>query len=323
MLIIPLVVMKKVLVLLLCLAFVGCKDKKEEKTLHTRVFPSVSVPGMITDPLERLKYMTSHYWDAFFEGEGTSDADYILGVKNEEIEQKVSSFIYLLSGLSVPEAQKQIASFFSQIEKKQQQDTSSLQYLRMTEVVSRYLYDPNSPMRSEDLFLPFVEGMISSEFTQEQKLAGYKFEAQMCRLNPYGAVAANFNFTDINGKRHTLHNTLAEYTVLFFSNPGCYSCQSIIEEIQAFKPIDNLIADNKLAIINIYIDGDVEEWKSYAQNYPDNWINGYDHDQIINTDQLYYVRAIPSLYLLDKQKRVIFKDAPTQTVLNFLANNLN
>lgn len=315
--------MKKVLVLLLCLAIVGCKEKNKEEALQTRDFPTVSVPGVVTDPVERLKYMTSHYWDPFFAGTGTSNADYILGVKNEDVEQKVSSFIYLLSGLSVPEAQEKIAGLFSKIEKKQQEDTSSLQYLRMTEIVSRYLYDPNSPMRSEDLFLPFVEGMLSSEFTQEQRRAGYEFEAQMCKLNPYGSVAADFKFTDINGRGQSLHQIESDFTILFFSNPGCYSCQEIIGEIQAFKALDEMIANKKIAIVNIYIDTDVDEWKSYADNYPKNWINGYDHDQIINTDQLYYVRAIPSLYLLDKQKRVIFKDAPTPNVLNYIANNIN
>lgn len=315
--------MKKVLVLLLCLAIVGCKDKKTVEALQTRAFPDVTVPAVVTDPNQRLDYILTHYWDAFFAGEGTSNADYVLGVDNGTVEQKVSSFIYLLSGLPMKEAQKKVADFFTQIDNKQQKDTSSLQYLRMTEIVSRYLYDPNSPMRSEDLFLPFVEGMLSSSFTQEQRRAGYEFEAQMCRLNPYGTVAANFSFTDVAGKVHDLHQTKAEFIILFFSNPGCNSCLEIVNELLAFKPMNKLIEENKIAIINIYIDGDVDAWKAYAQAYPKNWINGYDHDQVINKEQLYYVRAIPSLYLLDGQKRVIYKDAPTQNVLNFIANNIN
>jgi hypothetical protein len=35
-------------------------------------------------------------------------------------------------------------------------------------------------------------------------------------------------------------------------------------------------------------------------------------------DQLYNVRAIPSLYLLDKDKAVIMKDAVTGNVIDFL-----
>ena len=43
--------------------------------------------------------------------------------------------------------------------------------------------------------------------------------------------------------------------------------------------------------------------------------NGYDPDYAIRTDRLYDVRAIPSLYLLDSEKTVLMKDAPTEKVL--------
>ena len=315
--------MKKVLVILLCFALVGCKNKSKESSVQTRAFPIVNVPGMITASEERLDYMISHYWDGFFAGNGTTNADYVLGVENGDVEQGVSNFIYLISQIPVPEAQTKVADLFSKIEKKQQEDSTSVQYLRMTEIVSRYLYNPNSPLRSEDLFLPFVEGMLASEFTQEEKRAGYEFEAQMCRLNPYGTEAADFYFFDSSGHKRSLHDIKAKFTVLFFSNPGCNACQEIITELQAFSPLDQLITKKQLAIVNIYIDSDEGAWNTYVENYPKNWINGHDRDQLINSDQLYYVRAIPSLYLLDEQKKVIYKDAPTANVLNFIANNIN
>ena len=54
--------------------------------------------------------------------------------------------------------------------------------------------------------------------------------------------------------------------------------------------------------------------------YPDEWYNGFDPDFVIRTDILYNVRASPSLYLLDKDKTVLMKDAVTDRVLNYLAN---
>ena len=52
--------------------------------------------------------------------------------------------------------------------------------------------------------------------------------------------------------------------------------------------------------------------------YPEEWLNGFDPDFVIRTDVLYNVRAIPSLYLLDKDKTVIMKDAVTERVLDFV-----
>ena len=48
--------------------------------------------------------------------------------------------------------------------------------------------------------------------------------------------------------------------------------------------------------------------------YPKEWLNGYDAAHILRQDQLYCIRAIPSLYLLDAEKRILLKDAPLDRV---------
>ena len=77
-------------------------------------------------------------------------------------------------------------------------------------------------------------------------------------------------------------------------------------------------ASGRLAVVNVYIDQELDKWREYAAGYPSGWISGYDHNYIIRTDQLYSVRAIPSLYLLDSSKNVILKDAPQDKVFDFL-----
>ena len=44
---------------------------------------------------------------------------------------------------------------------------------------------------------------------------------------------------------------------------------------------------------------------------------------MIRSDHLYDVRAIPSLYLLDSQKRVLMKDAPEDKVLEQIYRRLS
>jgi hypothetical protein len=53
--------------------------------------------------------------------------------------------------------------------------------------------------------------------------------------------------------------------------------------------------------------------------YPDNWYNGFDPDMVIRGESLYNVRAIPSLYLLDKDKIVLMKDAPENRLFDYLS----
>ena len=169
------------------LLFVSCGGGNVSEQAVTRSFPLPEAPGMITDMLERQEYLTAHYWDSFFEGEWPTDSAHVLGVPDREVEENISAFIMLLDGLPMDTARKDVAELFSKIEEKQAADTSSLVYLRMTELVSKYLYDPNSPLRSEDYYLPFVEGMAGSRFTDDARRAGYEFELEMCRLNPSAA----------------------------------------------------------------------------------------------------------------------------------------
>ena len=287
--------MKRILaVIAVVLLSVACGGTNERTEVKTRPFPLPEAPGMITDMLERQEYLTAHYWDSFFEGDWPTDSAYVLGVPDEEVEKNISAFIMLLDGLPMDTARENVARLFSKIEGKQAADTSSLVYLRMTELVSKYLYDPNSPLRSEDYYLPFVEGMAKSRFTDD--------------------------FRDLSGRSSTLYAVDADYTMLLFSNPGCNYCRSIIDEIGSRPYVDGLIADGSLAIVNIYIDGEVDKWREYAPIYPENWINAYDYAQSINNEGLYFVRAIPSIYLLDGEKRVIYKDAPLETVLAFFDN---
>ncbi len=301
----------------LLLSVLSCtqKGKNAGSTAVGADFPSISVPSLITSEEEQKNYMLNHCWDAFFAGKGQSDSLQILGVKRSEVMETAGYYIMLLHTLPVPEAQKHIKSIFSNIEKVQQRDTSSTFYLQITEIFGKYLYDPNSPFRSEDLYLPLVEGLVNSPFTAPDKLAGYRFELEKCLLNPYGAKVPDFRFKDISGNIRNLYGVNARYTLLFFSNPGCEACKEIIDQLGTRSYLDSMIADGEVAVVNIYIDEEVDKWKEYEHNYPRNWVCGYDWKGLIRQDDLYFVRAIPSLYLLDSQKRVIYKDAPVEFVL--------
>ena len=53
---------------------------------------------------------------------------------------------------------------------------------------------------------------------------------------------------------------------------------------------------------------------------PRGWIAGWNKQGDIRSRQLYEIRATPTLYLLDKRKKVILKDATLEQVLQSLGN---
>lgn len=283
-----------------------------------RPFPQVSIPSAYTDAEERIAYGIEHYWDGFFEGPGRTDSAHVLGVPKSEVEQALSNYIGVISQTPLERAREGMSDLFDRIAEKQLRDTSDRVYLAMTEMVARYLYDPNSPMRDEDLYLPFVQKMAESPLTREDMRTACRYEAQMCSMNPRGSVAPDFAITLRNGTKVRMHSVKAERTLLFFSNPGCHNCLEIIETLKSDPKVQWMTGEGRLAIVNVYIDEDLKAWRDYMPVYPKEWLNGYDAAHIIREDVLYCIRAIPSLYLLDADKRILLKDPPVERVIQAL-----
>lgn len=293
-------------------------ERKDEKS--TREFRMPVPPAMMQDRNEISEYMASHFWDSFMEpAQGyRCDSIYVSGVKNEDLEQYFANYIYFLNHVPFNSAVKALGHLADRLEQCEAADTSSNVFEAFKDLGEKYLFDPNSPLRNEDYFNPLAARLAESSHLTDVEKGRFARLAELTSLNRTGTVAADFRFSDAAGRIRTLHGIEAGHTLLFFSNPGCTSCMEIIESLKSLPEVSRKIDEGSLAVVNIYIDEDIEAWRNYMPIYPEEWYNGFDPDLIIRTDCLYSVRAIPSLYLLDKDKKVIMKDAVPEKVLKFI-----
>lgn len=75
-----------------------------------------------------------------------------------------------------------------------------------------------------------------------------------------------------------------------------------------------------LTILAVYPDKDLSSWETHKKEYPKNWIvSRYASEE--NMDS-YNLPAIPNLYLLDQSKRVLLKDAPIESIEEYLSNHI-
>ena len=303
---------------------VGCggRGNGKDTAFQPHAFPPMpEPPAVIVEPREKAEYVISNYWNKFLSQTYPCDSNVVNGVLADDVEKALGTFVtFLENACPIDFGRKAMAGFFDMVEKFQTADTSSNVFGFFEKMVPKYLYDPNSPVRNEDLYLPYVSRLAVSEYSDPDLKPSYSFETQMCSLNMIGSPAADFIFTDLAGKRHTLYGIKAETTLLFFTNPGCPACKEIIESLTSDGKIAALVASGRLAVVNVYIDDELDKWREYASVYPKNWYNGYDQSYIIRSDVTYNVRAIPSLYVLDSEKKVIMKDAPVENVLPYLDN---
>lgn len=273
---------------------------------------------MITDPAAAVEYCAANYWNEFLDPSKTypCDTNIVNGVASEDVETALGTFVTILEEQCSREfSAKAVRSLFDQVERFQAADTTSNVFAFFEKMVPYYLYDPNSPVRDEDLYYEYVTKLAGSAYSDQDLVWSYSHDAQMCLLNKVGTHAADFSFTALDGSRHTLYGVDAPLTLLFFSNPGCTACGEIIEQLCNDPLMAAMSSAGALAVVNIYIDNELDKWKEYASTYPEDWFTGYDHTHTIRNDITYNVRAIPSLYLLDADKTVLLKDATTERVI--------
>lgn len=304
------------LVILSC----GPRKKEARPAPVTRDFPMAEVPMMITQPDERAQWLCAHFWDRFTAPDSLyfSDSLTVNGVPKEALEQQIGLFATLLQQLPLADGAAAMTAFYKRLEAFQLAHPTGNVFTETVPLVSRYFYDPNSPVRSEDLYLPFVKELAASAIIDPAYKMGYEWDVKMCEMNRTGTPAADFVFIDTAGRRRTLYSVKAARTLLIFGNPDCHACKELLVEMESQAQIAELIGNGSLKVLDIYIDQDIPLWKEKMADYPASWINGYDPSFKIRSDVLYNVRALPSMYLLDADKTVLLKDATTDQILSAL-----
>ena len=87
--------------------------------------------------------------------------------------------------------------------------------------------------------------------------------------------------------------------------------------------INEFSKSNKLKILAVYPDEDLDAWKGHVSVMLKDWINSYDKSVSLKNDEIYDLKAIPTLYLLNKEKKVLLKDATFQQIENCLSQTTN
>lgn len=295
------------LVLTACKSGPAASQEQNGKQDTVKVFNLPDIPVVLNTVSQRADYMVKHYWDRF----DFTDTTYVSQI--DVAEQAWVDYCDLLEHVPLSDAQTAIKETIGRAGKNKKM----LDFF--AELADKYLYDPNSPMRNEELYIPVLEALTASPMLNETEKIRPQARLELAQKNRLGTKALNFTYTLDSGAKGTLYQFPAEYTLLFINNPDCHACSEMIEGLKSSPVINGFIADKKLKVLSLYPDEELDEWKKHRSDFAKEWTNGYDKELVIKNKNLYDLRAIPTLYLLDKNKTVLLKDATLQKVEQYLA----
>lgn len=274
---------------------------------------TMPVPPMtLTSDSARMEYVASHYWQSLDLRDTTWIAD------TTSLEAAFYGWAELLTHLPQHRAAELTGGFIARIAADTTAGQGMLQ--RMASVSEYYFAHPNSPFRNEKLYIPVLRALIAAPRLGEYEKIRPQYQLERALKNRPGTVAADFSYTTADGSKKRLSALSGEYTLLFFYNPDCHDCARVKEYIAASQVLIPLIASARVKVLAVYTDEDVKLWRERLPLMPQGWEVGYNTELL--AEQTYDLRAIPCLYLLGKQKRVILKDAPVEQIEVWFKQNI-
>lgn len=267
------------------------------------------IPVTHQDSLDNYNYYKSHYWD------GTSFMDeriirtpffikrletYYRDVMPKASDSIIPDVDYkLLLARSAPEMFKFLLNWFTD------------EYIN-----PKY-------MGQDAIFVHLFEKYHSkgiSNWLNEKQMEVISRRAYMLMANLLGDKAANLEMIDSTGKPTALYDVNATYTIVCFWDPNCGHCKEEVPRLDSIYRASWKNHDVKMyAVLTPDNNANVKtEWVNFikSHNLSPDWIHVYQTKEMEDADtkaqrpsfrQLFDVIMTPTLYLLDKDKRIIGK----------------
>jgi hypothetical protein len=302
---------KLLFMLFVAISIMGCKPdgKKAEQTKKPAIpvnFERVMPPSMLTTILERADFLVMHFWDKFdFKDTMYCHVPHIT-------EQAFADYINFFKFASYDKVCAGIKKLLDNAE------VDSTMYAYFCTKADFYLYNPNSPTRNDEYYIPFLEHMIQTPILSESFKIRPKMILEVAYRNRVGAKATDFEYTLPSGQTGNMYNIKAENLMLMFYNPDCIECRKTKDELNNSPVFTAATKSGKLKVLAVYPDENLTSWREHLKDFPSNWINSYDKTLKIKEEQIYDLKAIPTLILLDRDKNVILKDVSAETIHEYL-----
>ena len=279
-------------------------DRKLDATVaHDSVgqaeFPFPAIPDVLVEPADRRAYLLTHYWDVLEFG------DTVLVNDRNVAEQGFVNFIVLLSeggevdGLVHESLLNWCRGFVSFAHAR----------TVMMKLADNYLYNPNSPYYNEVLYGAYLQAMLEVLPADDAQRSALSFKLGLLERNRIGEQASDFTYYLPDGRRGSLYRMAAgsKWLVLVFYDPECGSCHEVLERMAADVTLAEAVGDGAVKVLAVYTEGNDEAWRGSLNGMPEGWTVVTDREQV-KEQALYDLKALPSIYLLDKTGKVILKD---------------
>ena len=279
-------------------------------TADPEVPPAPKASNGRPDSVWVFNYYKSHFWDDY----DFSDERF---VRSPVLQRKLDRYIKELTVQTTDSLVKEADYLVSKARAGKNKETISYTIWYITSQ-----YEQPKIMGTDGLFVHMFEkyyatGIMPVTDTSTIRRIGER----VATLKPtlVGKVLPTPSVSDTLRKPVVLNNIKADYTVVYFYDPHCGHCR---ESAPKLKKFSDDYKGKGVAVVAIAVEQSPEEWKKFIREFKlNNVTHGYDYSLRTNYRQQYDVWTTPTVYVLDKNKKIIARKLPVEQIEDFIQFN--
>jgi thiol-disulfide isomerase/thioredoxin len=165
---------------------------------------------------------------------------------------------------------------------------------------------------ADDIYLSGKADWVTKEFKDDLRK-----QVDLIRPNLIGKKAENMVMDSYKGVFVSLYDVGKDFTILYFWEPDCGHCKEATPKLKVYydKP-----KDYSLEVFAVCTTSDKAKWTKYIEDNKLTWINGWDPKRSSHFDYYYNVQSTPTVYILDKSKKIIAKKLSVEEIGPFIDN---
>ncbi len=263
--------------------------------------PEVPEPPAGVDSLWfKYTYYKAHFWD----GIDITDPGLL---RSPLLHNKIMDYLDNVVIQQVDSVTREVDTLLAASRK----NAEAFRYLLIT-LTNKYEMSP--VMGFDKIFVHLVDNYYATgqaTWTNEETIKKLKTRAASIRPNLIGNAAPDFTLQDTLGTDYRLYAIEARYTVLYFYDPDCGHCKKATPVLYAAYP--DLKAKG-VEVLGICTTTNTKRWREFIVDNDLGWINLADLTGHPDFKFYYDVRSTPTVYILDKDKKILLKKIATEDV---------
>ncbi|WP_020600236.1 TlpA family protein disulfide reductase [Spirosoma panaciterrae] len=290
--------------------------KENNGAFAVKLFTATAEPDVPTAPKAAngrpdstwvFNYFKRHFWDNF----DFADERF---VRTPFLQQKIERYIKELT-VQVPDSLIKEADFL--VNKAIAGKNTEVKYYTIYYITKEY--EQPKVMGTDGLFVHMFEkyyatGVMTVSDSSTLKSIGERVAT--LKPNLVGKTLVPPVMSDTLRRPINFSALKSDYTVVFFYSPTCGHCRESAPKVQKLA---DTYKGKGVDVVAVAIDQSPEDWKKFIKEFKlGNAINGYDFTYRTDYRHQYDVWTTPTIYVLDKNKKIIARKLPVEQMEDFI-----